>query len=82
MMLLGLWITTTEVRRHSRIAISTTSCAMPGCLCSFYSFSKPTLLSMFSEGTEVSRRGCVAMRAKSLKLDWANRTDSKLCISA
>jgi cation:H+ antiporter len=31
MMLLGLWITTMEVRRHSRIAISATSCAMAGC---------------------------------------------------
>ena len=31
MMLLGLWITTMEVRRHSRIAISATSCAMAAC---------------------------------------------------
>ena len=31
MMLLGLWITTMEVRRHSRIAVSATSCAMAGC---------------------------------------------------
>ena len=31
MMLLGLWITTMEVRRHSRIAICATSCAMAGC---------------------------------------------------
>jgi cation:H+ antiporter len=31
MMLLGLWITTMEVRRHSRAAISATSCTMAGC---------------------------------------------------
>jgi cation:H+ antiporter len=31
MMLLGLWITTMEVRRHSRMAILATSCAMAGC---------------------------------------------------
>ena len=31
MMLLGLWITTMQVRRHSRIAISATSFAMAGC---------------------------------------------------
>jgi uncharacterized membrane protein YozB (DUF420 family) len=31
LMLLGLWITTREVRRHSRIMIAATSCAIAGC---------------------------------------------------
>jgi cation:H+ antiporter len=31
MMLLGLWMTTMEVRRRSRITISATGCAMAGC---------------------------------------------------